>query len=253
MKISVVLASKEDVRILGAIDSIKAQNYPPEHVEIVIHDALSSDAFVSKVRAHLPQGSRLISEADTGIFDGINRGLEKAKGEIILTLGSDDRIYDLDLFLKVKEKYEAGANFIFCGLSYTDENWNELRRWPAYRFTWFNYLIGRQFAHLALFCTKDVYRRCKPFNIKNPINADYEFFLDMLRDKKKLGLIDDYIDEYAIQMRMGGTSSKSVPIMVHHNFRILAYLAKNEPILLPGQLLKPVHKLIEAMRVRFSR
>ena len=58
-------------------------------VEHLIHDALSSDLDDSWISKH-PNVS-LISEADSGMYDAINRGLTRAKGDILAHLNADEQ------------------------------------------------------------------------------------------------------------------------------------------------------------------
>jgi glycosyltransferase involved in cell wall biosynthesis len=69
-----------------AVESVLAQNYP--RVEHLVMDAGSTDGTLEALRAypHL----RVVSEPDKGMYDGINKGLRLARGEIIGLLNTDD-------------------------------------------------------------------------------------------------------------------------------------------------------------------
>ena len=59
--------------------------------EHIIQDGLSSDGTLDIVARHSGSGRiRVFSEADSGIYDAVNRGMVKAKGDILCWLGSDD-------------------------------------------------------------------------------------------------------------------------------------------------------------------
>jgi glycosyltransferase involved in cell wall biosynthesis len=72
--------------ISEAVESVLAQNYP--NFEHIVMDAGSTDGTLDILRSypHL----HVISEPDRGMYDGINKGLHLARGEILGLLNSDD-------------------------------------------------------------------------------------------------------------------------------------------------------------------
>jgi glycosyltransferase involved in cell wall biosynthesis len=72
--------------IREAIESVLAQGY--SHVEHILMDGGSTDGTLDVLRGypHL----RLVSQADRGMYDAINRGLKLARGEVIGLLNADD-------------------------------------------------------------------------------------------------------------------------------------------------------------------
>ena len=87
MKISIITASlnRKDF-ISAAIESVLAQNYPD--FEHWIIDGGSSDgtlAFLSQY-PHL----KVLSEPDLGVYDAWNKGIDRAEGDLISILNSDD-------------------------------------------------------------------------------------------------------------------------------------------------------------------
>ena len=72
--------------IRAAVESVLAQNYP--NFEHIVMDAGSTDGTLDLLRSypHL----HVVSELDRGMYDGINKGLHLARGEIIGLLNSDD-------------------------------------------------------------------------------------------------------------------------------------------------------------------
>ncbi|HEU0120139.1 MAG TPA: glycosyltransferase family 2 protein [Bryobacteraceae bacterium] len=75
--------------IAATIESVLTQDYP--HIEYIIMDGASTDGTAEAVR---PYADRLtfISEKDRGQTHAINKGLRRAKGEIVAYLNSDDTL-----------------------------------------------------------------------------------------------------------------------------------------------------------------
>lgn len=88
--ISVIIPSFNQGRYLEeTIRSILRQDY--KGVEIIVVDGESTDGSVDIIRRHAPNLKYWISEKDAGQSDAINKGLEKASGEVVTWLNSDDR------------------------------------------------------------------------------------------------------------------------------------------------------------------
>jgi len=88
--------------VAQAVESVLRQDYPA--VEHIIMDAGSSDGTLELLHSfpHL----RVHSEPDEGIYDGLNRGVRIARGDIIGFLNTDD-LYEPDVFRSVAQAFEA--------------------------------------------------------------------------------------------------------------------------------------------------
>lgn len=86
--LSVVMPSYNHAKYIGAaIDSVLSQEQ--EGVELIVMDGGSRDDTLGVLRSY---GDRLgfVSERDRGQGDAINRGLQRARGDILCWLNSDD-------------------------------------------------------------------------------------------------------------------------------------------------------------------
>ena len=98
--ISIVTVVRNDVRnIENTIVSVLNQNYP--HIEYVIIDGDSNDGTVSIINKYSNKLSCLISEPDNGIYDAMNKGVEKASGQWIHFLNSGDTYCNPNVLLDV--------------------------------------------------------------------------------------------------------------------------------------------------------
>jgi glycosyltransferase involved in cell wall biosynthesis len=87
MKFSIITACLNRKEFIGAaIESVLAQNYP--EFEHWIIDGGSSDGTLEVLKRypHL----RVLSEPDRGVYDAWNKGIERANGDVVAILNSDD-------------------------------------------------------------------------------------------------------------------------------------------------------------------
>ena len=89
MKISIITSvwnNKETIK--DAIESVLNQTY--ENIEYVVVDGGSSDGTVDVVQSYGDKISKFVSEKDKGIYDGLNKGVKLATGDVVAFLHSDD-------------------------------------------------------------------------------------------------------------------------------------------------------------------
>ena len=88
--VTIITPSYNQGRFIAAtIESVLAQDYP--HIEYVIMDAVSTDE-TAEVAGRYTGRLEFISEKDRGQSHAINKGFQRARGEIVAWLNSDDTL-----------------------------------------------------------------------------------------------------------------------------------------------------------------
>lgn len=75
--------------ILRTLRSIEAQTYP--HIEYLVIDGASRDRTLDLVRAEAPSAI-IYSEPDKGIYDAMNKGLQRATGDYVWFMNAGDAL-----------------------------------------------------------------------------------------------------------------------------------------------------------------
>ena len=93
--ISIIIPTyNSEKTIRCCLDSIA--NQTQKNIEVIIIDGQSSDKTLEIVKdyAVTEKYIRFISEADTGIYNAMNKGIKLSKGDWLYFLGSDDSLYN---------------------------------------------------------------------------------------------------------------------------------------------------------------
>ncbi len=101
--------------ITGTLQSIAAQNFGS--VEVLIVDGASADKTVeiaTGFKDSIP-GLSIYSEKDEGIYDAMNKGIDKSKGEWLYFMGSDDRLHDESVLEKLNEFLTQNSSDVVYG------------------------------------------------------------------------------------------------------------------------------------------
>lgn len=237
-KLSILIPSFNDIRILRAIEALKGRNI--QEVQIVVQDAGSAEEFIKTLKEKINYSDKLIIEPDNGIFDGINKGILNCDGDYILTIGSDDicPIDTVNSFLSLSSLYDL----YFCNVKMFNNDGKIKRFWGVKPFSRNLYRLGVQYPHFGMIIKKELYLKYGLFNAKNKINADYEFF-DNLTKKSNLKVYND--NKSSIFMQLGGTSTESKMKILLHQRLIFSYILRQSPDLIFAPFLKWIFKVNE--------
>ncbi|HZB22258.1 MAG TPA: glycosyltransferase family 2 protein [Gaiellaceae bacterium] len=123
--VSVVVPSYNQGRFLDeALRSVLEQDYEP--LEVIVVDGGSSDESVDVIRRHADRVAWWTSEADRGQADALNKGLGRARGEILGWLASDDALLPGAVARVVAELERTDALLVYGEALFVDEEGREI-------------------------------------------------------------------------------------------------------------------------------
>jgi len=226
VKISIITSVYNNQEtIKDAMDSVLSQTY--ENIEYIIVGGASTDGTVEIVQSYGDKISKFISEKDKGIYDGLNKGISLATGDMIAFLHSDD-IYASDSIIEevvLTFKSDKSLDGVYGDLVYTPKADTDkvLRYWKSKEFDSSLLKNGWMPAHPTLFLKREVYERFGGFDLSFRIAADYDFMLRVLSG----GIKVKYLPEVLYKMRVGGESNKSIKNIILKSKEDLKALKKN--------------------------
>lgn len=135
MKISIITPNYNGGRWLArCMDSVLSQELAPgDELEYLFIDGASTDDSVAIAEARRDRLAVLLSEKDSGPADALNKGFQRATGELIGWLNADD-IYHPGALAKAIEAARAHPrkSFFFGKCRIVDEEGNESRGFPTF-------------------------------------------------------------------------------------------------------------------------
>lgn len=118
--VTVVTVVKNAIRggreqyIVQCIESVHNQRYP--HIEHLIIDGQSDDGTLNILYQFERMGwIRLVSEADNGMYEAMNKGIQRAEGKYVVFLNTDDYFHNpYAVWESVFSLVNSGADFSFA-------------------------------------------------------------------------------------------------------------------------------------------
>lgn len=245
MKVSIITPVFNDIRLGRALDSILSQQHDHE-VETVVVDAASTDGTQAVLAEYRSRITTLVSEPDDGIYDGMNKGIGIATGEVVGILNADDRYLDPFVIRDVVNAFaHEDTDACYGDIVYTDESGRVVRYWKTGNYKRRKWYLGWMPPHPTFFVRKRVYERYGALDLRYPIAADYEL---MLRLIFKAGISVRYLNRAVVNMAPGGTSNASLRNIVKANLEVARAWQDNG--LRGGYLvpvLKPARKIVQML------
>ena len=203
--ISVITASYDDPYVARSFESIHNQTIPAQKVVI---DGCSQERILRRIRSAVGPGDVFISEPDRGIYDALNKGIERASGEIIGILHSDDTFGSHDVLERVREAMERrNLDVLYGDLEYVTRHGQSLRYWSGGRFIRRKLRFGWMPPHPTVFIRRHVFEEVGLYDAEYKIAGDYDFMLRLFRHP---GLRIGYLPMLITFMTVGGMSNRSL-------------------------------------------
>jgi glycosyltransferase involved in cell wall biosynthesis len=238
--ISVITVCYNAERTIGhSLRSVAGQAFG--ELEHVVIDGGSTDGTVDVVRRHGERVSTVVSERDGGIYDAMNRGLHRAKGDFVLFLNSDDQYADRDCVADLAEAVAtSNAESAYGDVAYVrdDARLTRVRHWKSG--SYFRGAFARGWAppHPTFLARRDRLLEIGGFDLRYRLASDFDL---MMRALDGAGMTAAYVPRELVLMRLGGATNASVCNVIRQNMEIVDSLRRaGHPFAGPGMIARKV-------------
>lgn len=216
LKISIITVSFNSVEtIRDTIKSIISQDY--ENIEYILIDAGSTDGTLDIIKEYEGYINYFSSEEDDGIYDGMNKGISVASGEVVGILNSDDFYPNSYIVSNVARTFEKrNCDAVYGDLVYVKfyDTDKIVRYWQSGNYSVKKIKNGWMLPHPTFFVKREMYEKYGYYNTELKSAADYEMILKLLY-KQNINVF--YIPMILVKMRMGGKSNASIMNRIRAN------------------------------------
>ena len=220
--------------------------------ELVIVDGGSTDLTIKKLNFLKKKYSflKVLLKKKSSIYEALNYGIKRAKGQIINILGSDDKFLKVNCFNKVNSIFKKkNISFIYGNCIYTKNN-RTIRVYSKKKFNLFSLNYGFMPAHTTLFIDKKNYKKLNYYSTKYRLASDFEFCYRLFKIKN---IKFFYYNKYIVSMKSGGASNSSISNILRSNFEVYKILKKNgKKFILIRILFKLSIKIFELFKFKTS-
>jgi len=184
----ITVVRNDKVLLERSIQSVLSQTY--RNIEYIVIDGASTDGTVDVIKKYEDRISCWISEPDRGIYDAMNKGIERATGSWINFMNAGDMFSTTDTVSQVMEHAcTSTADLVYghCQLIYdTDSSvvWKAVSPEQLWR--------GMAFRHQSLFTRTEICRKFS-FDTSYRIGADFAFIFRCYREGYRFCPVDRLI------------------------------------------------------------
>ena len=200
IEISIIVATYNSGKTLSkCLRSIINQKC--SSVELIVIDGQSTDETIDILEGFEEYIDHVISEVDEGIYDAWNKGIDQARGNWFMFVGSDDQLRTGCIKGYMQQiACNNDYDFISGRIMLVNNFGDELREFGG-PYDWRIFKRHMNLAHVSSLHNRRLYHSYGNYNINYKICGDYEF---LLRPKENLKV--KFVDKLFANMAIGGIS-----------------------------------------------
>jgi len=230
MKLSIITVTYNSEKTLAdTIESVLLQDF--NDYEYIVIDGGSKDSTVDIIKRYEPEFDgkiRWISEPDKGMYDGINKGIRMATGDVVGIINSDDFYHRPDIFRIINDSFSQDPEIqaIYGDVRFVnpDNIDKTVRYYSSAHFKPSKFRWGWMPAHPTFFTYRSNFDKYGFYKTDYHIAADYELLIRFLYTHH---LPAKYIPVDFMMMRTGGRSTNGIKSNIILNREIVRGCREN--------------------------
>ena len=214
------------------LDSVMMQDF--RNVEHIIIDGASKDSTVAIAQQYKEKSDAddnghtviICSEPDNGLYDAMNKGIEKANGDYVCFLNAGDTLPDRDTLEMIADGVADGEDLpavLYGDTDIVDEQGHFVRHRrlkPSEDITWRSFRQGMLICHQAFYARTDI-AKCIPYDLKYRYSADVDWCIRIMKESERHHLSLRYIDAVIANFRQGGMTTVNHRASLKERFNIM--------------------------------
>ena len=206
--VSIITVTMNSARTVATtIESVLDQTY--KNIEYLIIDGDSTDDTVKIAESYSEKFAergiayRIISEPDNGIYDAMNKGIDRSTGDLVGIINSDDW-YEVNAVERMVDTYrETHFDMFYADLRIVREQKNGLFSEMMIKHSALRSpVVSRDWNHPTTFVTREIYDRYR-YKQKS-IHDDWDLVLRIRNDGCRIAILNEVLANF----RYGGISNK---------------------------------------------
>ncbi len=204
--------------ILPTIRSVIEQSY--QEIEYIIIDGGSSDGTLDIIKRYEQHVDVLVSEPDKGIYDAMNKGLQRATGDYVWFMNAGDAFHSnfvLRDTARVIAVEKNAPDVVYGETALVDDkrNFLSMRRLRAPReLTWKSFKWGMLVCHQAFVVKRTI---APSYDLQYRFSSDYDWCIRILQKANGVINVGETLADYLSE----GVTTKNRKASLKERFRIM--------------------------------
>lgn len=221
------------------LDSVLKQSYP--YIEHLIVDGASKDNTVAIAKAYAAKSPHTViisSEPDRGLYDAMNKGLQRATGDYIIYMNAGDSFPNPDTLAHVakaatvtevftsdsnSQPLSAGPAVLYGDTNWTDNDGNYIGKRnhsaPA-KLSWRSFKHGMLVCHQAFYARLDIARRF-PYDLQYRHSADIDWCIRIMKEAEAQNLPLINVNEVIANYQREGQTTANHKASLKERYHIM--------------------------------
>lgn len=244
--VTVTWKNLQGLRLTAA--SVAAQREVGFEFEWIVIDGGSADGTREWLSSQPTERCRWISERDLGVFDAMNKGLERCRGRYVVFLNAGDEFASKDTLSRVRECLEACAQppaLVYGDSIDVEPNGREKYK-KARQPSWIHY--GMFASHQAMFFRRD-HAPALRYDLRYPTSGDYAYIASFLMQQRRNDeSLSYYIAQPLCRFLLGGMHFTRRQNGMREDFQIRRRVLRQSFLLAGGLYL--LHQAHQFLKIR---
>lgn len=214
------------------LDSVQAQTYC--NIEHLIIDGVSKDKTLSMVRAYQHKNEVgesahdivVYSEPDKGLYDAMNKGIDRATGDYLIFLNAGDVFPSAETLEYVEGSVGEGETLpgvLYGDTDIVDNDGRFLRHRrlsPPAKLSWRSFKWGMLVCHQSFYARTDIAKKIH-YNLDYHFSADVDWCIRVMRESARLGLSLRNVNTVVTNFLDGGMTTQNHRASLKERFRVM--------------------------------